>query len=288
MTATGWAATPNEVLQDPSLPATAKAVFAVLASYADEEGRAWPAVKTLAAALGMSTNTVERHLQHLRDYGLVQWEVRSTPRGRQRFYGVWKPGAPKPMRVPSSAEGSPHQEGGVYPNEGVGVYPSEGQEQEPENQEPLEQLPAADAPDALISIEDAGGTPVAATPLPTGRDLFKAWVDGYTEAHGVKPDPSVNGQLSGRVREVVKTRDGMESWRAAWRAFKAAGAAGSLYVARYMLDPTVTRTPVAQNAPTPAITQAQHDAWRRERDAELAALEAQYAENSKPYVWGAQ
>lgn len=237
----GWAAAPNEVLRDPGLQATAKAVFAVLASYSDDRGQAWPAVKTLAANLGMSTDTVDRHLTTLRDYGLIRWDVRATPTGRRRFYTVWRPGQTVP--------GVTAADGGVTAGEGQGVTAPQGQEQEPGNQEPQEERPAAAADGGLFP----SAAPAQVQPMPTGRDLFAAWVDAYSTAHGARPDPSINGQLSGRVREVVKTRTDLESWRHAWRAFKAAGAEGSLYLAKFMLDPAVGRPGHGRPAiPSPA------------------------------------
>lgn len=240
----GWAAIPNRIARDPSIHYGAKALFLALASYADERGRAWPSQTTLAADTGMSEGTVKRHLTALRDAGLLAWEVRATQHGRQRFYTVWRPGA--------DLTGVGSAGGGVGSEMSRPVGASQGGEQEPRDQEPLDPDTSAGADGALISVEAAGGKPAPVQDMPTGRDLFAAWVDGYTKAHGAKPDPAVNGQLSGRVREVVRTRDGLESWRHAWRAFNAAGMDGSLYIAKYLLTPAVgTPAPLAAPRTSP-------------------------------------
>lgn len=63
-------------------------------------------------------------------------------------------------------------------------------------------------------------------PVLDGRLLFAAWWDAYTETHGHEPDGMVNGPLAGAVRAVVKTRTTDDSWRDAWRAFRACGHRG--------------------------------------------------------------
>lgn len=136
----GFAAIPNAVARDSSLHYAAKALFLTLASYADQNGQAYPSQATLGAAAGMSEPTVKRHLMTLRDYGLVTWQVRATKAGRQRFYTVWRPGDPVP------GVGSP--DGGVGSPVTRPVGSSQGGEQEPLDQEP--NLEAGDAQPALV------------------------------------------------------------------------------------------------------------------------------------------
>ena len=53
------------------LPTKEKFVLIMLANYADESGKCWPAVQTLANDTGLSTATVKRALKSLIDRGIV-------------------------------------------------------------------------------------------------------------------------------------------------------------------------------------------------------------------------
>jgi DNA-binding transcriptional MocR family regulator len=65
----------------PEIKPLAFAVYAVLASHADEEGRCWPSVAAMARAVGCSAPTVKRALRDLKDAGLIGQQRRrqSTP-----------------------------------------------------------------------------------------------------------------------------------------------------------------------------------------------------------------
>lgn len=49
-----------------------KFLLLVIANYADEQGRAWPSVETLARDTGMSRATVKRSMKKLEEAGYVR------------------------------------------------------------------------------------------------------------------------------------------------------------------------------------------------------------------------
>jgi DNA-binding MarR family transcriptional regulator len=58
------------------LPTQEKFVLIMLANYADESGKCWPSVQTLATNTGLSTATVKRALKKLIARGLLSREQR--------------------------------------------------------------------------------------------------------------------------------------------------------------------------------------------------------------------
>lgn len=71
------------VLADPSISITAKAVYALLASYADRSGFSYPGRKRLASELGVSVPTVRRALAELVEAGVIRRFDRTAVDGRQ-------------------------------------------------------------------------------------------------------------------------------------------------------------------------------------------------------------
>ncbi len=69
-------------------PAEAIATYCALADYANNKnGLCWPKMQTLAAGIGRSVRTVQRHLHHLEALGLVQFvHRRRSRRGRFSSY----------------------------------------------------------------------------------------------------------------------------------------------------------------------------------------------------------
>lgn len=234
----GYTPVPNWLITNPRMTPATLRVFLVLAMRADHEtGECWPTHQTIAADSDCSPDTVQRALTVLREEGAVTWR-----RGRVGNVYTVVVGQAAPMRQYRT-----HAAPDTAPVRLQIPHPC-GTEQDPENKT-QEQLSAADAPDgALMSIEDAGGTP---TPVPTGATLYAAWIDAYRTSHGRDPDPAVRGPLLGAVRAVTKTRTDLDSWRHAWRSFRAAGTAGSTYVTRYLLQPSQPATPTAATLPAP-------------------------------------
>jgi len=53
-----------------------KLLLLVIANYADEQGRAWPSVETLARDTGMSRTSVKRTMKKLEDTGFIRRQKR--------------------------------------------------------------------------------------------------------------------------------------------------------------------------------------------------------------------
>lgn len=78
-----FAMLPEAVLFAP-ISAQAVRLFAVLLRYAGEKGAAWPSRTSLAKKLHVkSTDTVDRTVRELREYGLLDVQHRSDERGQQ-------------------------------------------------------------------------------------------------------------------------------------------------------------------------------------------------------------
>lgn len=59
----------------------ARSVYMYLKDRADSDGRCWPAIKTIAADLGLSRSTVKRALDDLIRVGLLEKEPRWRENG---------------------------------------------------------------------------------------------------------------------------------------------------------------------------------------------------------------
>jgi len=69
------------------VPAEAIATYAALADHANNKtGLCWPKMETLAATLGRSARTVQRHLHLLRERGLIEFVERRRYKGRFSSY----------------------------------------------------------------------------------------------------------------------------------------------------------------------------------------------------------
>ena len=59
----------------------ARAVYMYLADRADQDGKCWPAIKTIAAEMNLSRSTVKRALDDLYKAGLLTRETRWRENG---------------------------------------------------------------------------------------------------------------------------------------------------------------------------------------------------------------
>lgn len=71
------------VLRSPSISTSAKALYALLATWADAEGVCWPSNSVLAASLGCDVRTVHRLLGELQDRGVLIRTERQRENGSQ-------------------------------------------------------------------------------------------------------------------------------------------------------------------------------------------------------------
>jgi len=79
----GWAAVEHSILRDPNLSSGAKVVYAILRGHNGRMG-CFPAQKTVAEEMAVSTRTVQRYLKELMDAGHVH--VRRLGQGRTNRY----------------------------------------------------------------------------------------------------------------------------------------------------------------------------------------------------------
>lgn len=79
-----WEATNWAVRQTAGSP-VAKLLLLLLADRADENHSCFPSLKLLAQESESSVATVKRHLDRLRDAGLIEWTRGGVPMGQGRF-----------------------------------------------------------------------------------------------------------------------------------------------------------------------------------------------------------
>jgi len=84
--ANGFAQTPDSVLFDRELPASAKVVYAVLNKYSTLPKGAIPSHATLASKLGMSVSAVRRSIAELKTRGYVKSEPRAGTSSRYTLF----------------------------------------------------------------------------------------------------------------------------------------------------------------------------------------------------------
>ena len=78
----GFGTIAHTVARDPSISASAKALYCVLCSYADDDGTCWPSNETLAKNLGCSERAVQKWLAELAEHRIIVREPRYLE-GRQ-------------------------------------------------------------------------------------------------------------------------------------------------------------------------------------------------------------
>lgn len=74
---TGFAALPNDIVRDPSIPIAEKGVLLVLAGFADKRDECWPTIDVIATAIGLKRRQTQNLLRRLRDRDLVSVIERS-------------------------------------------------------------------------------------------------------------------------------------------------------------------------------------------------------------------
>lgn len=80
----GWGITSKQVMCNPNLSPQAKALYALLATYADYKTReCFPGRRRLAEDLGVSERTIGTLLAALADAGVVERQGRGWGRNRQ-------------------------------------------------------------------------------------------------------------------------------------------------------------------------------------------------------------
>lgn len=67
----GYGYSPKKITRDASLSIEAKAIYAYLASFADEEGKAYPGIELICHELNISENRFHKHKKRLIDHGYI-------------------------------------------------------------------------------------------------------------------------------------------------------------------------------------------------------------------------
>lgn len=211
----GFTAIPNWLVHDRDVPASAKAVWLVLASHANRNGRCWPSQETLSEEAGCSVDTVQRSLDVLCKAGAVSW----TKRGRGRLYLVVL-GERPPLTAPMQGNTAPMRPNSAEHTASMRYQQEPLLEQEPENQNPPP--PHEDT--------DLFDTPVSSlVPVNALCEAFKEWYGMYPRkvakvaaekaylraAKQVGPDVLLEGlqrQLPGLLRRDMQYRPHPAKW----------------------------------------------------------------------------
>lgn len=104
------------------------------ARYANQKHEAWPSQTTLAADLEVSTDSVQRHLQMLRDCGVLCTVRRGgTGKGAQPMVYVLVQVDPEQSRTDAVLDGEakPHVRGGKAANDPIAIRKNQIQEPDP-------------------------------------------------------------------------------------------------------------------------------------------------------------
>lgn len=82
----------KRVMTDTRLPATAKAIYAYLCTYADKEGVCFPSNPRIVKELGLSRQTIEKHLEILELYAYISRDYeRAGGRYTKRIINIFPP-----------------------------------------------------------------------------------------------------------------------------------------------------------------------------------------------------
>ena len=77
----GYGYSPKKITRDASLSIEAKAIYAYLASFADDEGKAYPGIELMCHELNISEKRFHRHKKQLIDQGFITLERERTDNG---------------------------------------------------------------------------------------------------------------------------------------------------------------------------------------------------------------
>ncbi len=82
----GFASMPRIVLRNPELSRNSKAAYSLLLDYAWQTGSCFPGQERLAKDLGVSVRTIQRDLEELKNFGLIDWKQRG--KNRTNIYSI--------------------------------------------------------------------------------------------------------------------------------------------------------------------------------------------------------
>ena len=236
-----WGRVSAAVLRDPRLSVQAKALYALLATYADNDDRdCWPRQSVLAEQLGCSDDSVQRYVRELVRLGAVEVEARYRPDGGRgaNDYVLTDALNPRTDAVPPTRThagtptrthaGTPSRTHAGTPSRTDAVTPPapmREQEQDHKEQPHVEHhTPAtADGGDGELFTVDQ---PTVTTPPKTAQTLVARWVDGYRVANHVDPPGPVLKRVAGQAKNLANSCETTDDWNAAWTAAYSAGQHG--------------------------------------------------------------
>lgn len=171
----GWAPVFKEIYSDPTLPASAKAVYVALALRADNTSR--QVVKTthkkLHEVTGLSVSTVQRGLKIAEEVGLItRRRTGSASTYRLHDFNSATPYVPsqavanthEPVDKPVDNSGNPLETLSVIPHENVEIVQSDRSDRSPV---PIRSVTVNDIQDSLTRLSYKKNTPTASPSVRT-------------------------------------------------------------------------------------------------------------------------
>jgi Helix-turn-helix domain len=211
----GFVLLPRTLLHAPGLSRDAKLLYAVLLSYAWQQGSCFPGYARLQADLGCGINQVTKYLRELEDAGLVTRRRRGL--GKTTVYTLHDPPAPpraEPDTTPETASGALIHRFGESGVTGAvkAVSPDRRHKQDSEEQDPEEHHPA----------------PAAAPMSPTPPATLAPITAASEQPHGAVDDDALKLLMSHGVtqriaRELAATHSGeVIQQQVAWQRYRPA------------------------------------------------------------------
>lgn len=80
---------PARAVYDPKLPHHVLRTLCAICVYSDQEGYCWPSQSTLARNIGVTRETINRHIRQLKSLGYIMVERRYKKDGGQTSNAMW-------------------------------------------------------------------------------------------------------------------------------------------------------------------------------------------------------
>lgn len=107
----GFTQLPNYILKDTELSFGARLTFAVLLSYAWQEGSCFPGQERMAKDLGTSDRSIRTFLTELKAHGYVEWKQQGLNRSNIYYILDYKPLDPGLIEAERNRASAPDRKG---------------------------------------------------------------------------------------------------------------------------------------------------------------------------------